>query len=357
MQETMRFTSPTIDTDLVMDMKQRLNYVDVAKGLLILMVIYNHTGNLASASGVHNELIDFIPETHFFKPFFMPAFFIIAGYCSNYEKSFKKFVITNAKALLIPAVLLLFVRMLVRFVFTGTFSTLEWNGITSKAAIFNLGYWNWFLTALFFTKALFYVLLHGIKLFRIRFAIICLLHVLGVIIYNFKGERIIYYNFYFYQHVLMYVVFIEIGYDISIKIYKGLGLPTNMVVFFAVYIAYLLIGRKIPSITSDPYLPIVDIIPHLIMAVCGSLMIIELSKKIKENDSLEAFGRHSLVIYCLHFQFMFSFYQIFKDQLNMMSFHHTVTSLIILYVFTAYGCLWCSKLLNTKYLKWMLGKF
>lgn len=155
----------------------------------------------------------------------------------------------------------------------------------------------------------------------------------------------------------MYAVFIEIGYDISKKKYKSFGLPTNMVVFFAVYLAYILIGRKIPSITSDPYLPIIDVIPHFIMAVCGSLMIIELSKKIRANDLLEAFGRHSLVIYCLHFQFMFSFYQIFKEQLNMMGLHHTLTSLIIMYIFTVYGCLWCSKLLNTKYLKWMLGKF
>lgn len=183
MQETLKAPPTTVIFPSTKE-KQRLNSIDVAKGILILMVIYNHTGNLASASGVHNELIDSIPETRFFLPFFMPAFFIIAGYCSNYEKNYKRFIIANAKALLIPAVLLLFVRMLVRFVLTGTFSALEWNGITSKSAIFNLGYWNWFLTALFFTKVLFYILFHGIKSFRIRFAIICLLHVLGVIIYN-----------------------------------------------------------------------------------------------------------------------------------------------------------------------------
>lgn len=129
--------------------KHRLNYIDVAKGLLILMVIYNHTGNLAVASGVHNSVIDFIPETRFFKPFFMPAFFVIAGMCSNYNRDFKSFFISNAKALLIPAVSLLFVRILVRYIFTGTFSSMEWSGICSKSAIFNLGYWNWFLTALF----------------------------------------------------------------------------------------------------------------------------------------------------------------------------------------------------------------
>ena len=354
----MKYNSATTkDSVPVVGVKQRLNYIDVAKGILILMVIYNHTGGLALASGVHNEVIDIIPDTRFFLPFFMPAFFVIAGYCSNYEKRIKDFVISNAKALLIPAVLLLFVRIFVRFVFTGTFSALEWNGITSKFAIFHLGYWNWFLTALFFTKVLFYFLLHWVKTFKSRFIIACAIHIVGVLFFNYKGEGFFFFNFYFYQHVLMYLLFVEIGYDLTKKSIKSFGLIANACIFFVLYLGYLFVGRRLPSITSDPYVPVIDIIPHLIMAICGSFMIMELSKRIGKSVFLEKFGQHSLVIYCLHFQFMFSFYSIFKEQLNTMSVHHTVTSLIILYVFTVYGCLWFSKLLNAKYLKWMLGKF
>ena len=354
----MKYTfATTKDIVPMVGMKQRLNYIDVAKGLLILMVIYGHTGNLALGLGVHNKVIDIIPETLFFKPFFMPAFFVIAGYCSNYEKRIKDFVILNAKALLIPAVLLLFVRIFVRFVFTGTFSTLEWNGIASKGAIFHLGYWNWFLTALFSTKVLFYLLLHWVKTFKSRFIIVSVIHILGVLFLNYKGEGIFFFNFYFYQHALMYLLFVEIGYDLAKNNIKSFGLTTNAGIFFVLYFGYLFIGRKLPAITSDPYVPVIDIIPHLIMAICGSLMIMELSKRIGKSEFLEEFGRHSLVIYCLHFQFMFSFYQIFKEQLNLMGVHHTLTSLIILYFFTAYGCLWFSKLLNTKYLKWIIGKF
>lgn len=321
------------------------------------MVIYNHTGNLASASGVHNEIIDFIPETRFFKPFFMPAFFVIAGYCSNYKKNFKDFITSNIKALLIPAVLLLFVRILVRYVFTGTFSTLEWNGFFSKAAFFHLGYWNWFLTALFTTKVLFYGLLHWIKIFRNRFILTCFIHVLGVFLFNYKGDGLFFFNFYFYQHALLFLVFVEIGYDLVNNNIKSFGLLVNASTFSIMYVGYLIIARKLPSITSDPYVPVIDIIPHIFMAICGSLMVIELAQKIGKNAFFEQFGRHSLVIYCLHFQFMFSFYEIFREQLNTMGTHHTITALIILYVFTAIGCLYCSKLVNTKYLKWIVGKF
>ena len=350
-------TTTTSDSVQVLGMKQRLNYIDIAKGILILMVIYNHTENLASASGVHNWVIDIIPNTGFFRPFFMPAFFVIAGCCSNYEKGFKDFIISNAKALLIPAVLLLFVRIFVRFLFTGTFSMLEWHAIVSKNMIVQLGHWNWFLTALFLTKVIYYLLLHWTETFKSRFIIACVIHVVGVVFFNYKGEGIFFYNFYFYQHALMFLLFVEIGYDLAKNNIKSFGLTTNAGIFFVFYFGYLFIGRKLPAITSDPYVPVMDIIPHLIMAVCGSFMIIELSEKIRKNVFLEEFGRHSLVIYCLHFQFMFSFYQIFKEQLNLMGVHHTLTSLIILYFFTAYGCLWFSKLLNTKYLKWIIGKF
>lgn len=336
--------------------KQRLNYIDVAKGILILMVIYNHTGNLAVASGIHNSVIDFIPETRFFHSFFMPAFFVIAGMCSNYNKDFKSFCISNAKALLIPAVTLLFVRILVRYIFTGTFSNLEWNAICSKVAIFNLGYYNWFLTALFTTKVMFYAILHAIKDYRLRIIVLTGIHVLGVIIFNFKGNGAIFYNFYFYQHALMFLLYIEIGYEISKNNINSWGFKINTLIFFVFYVSYLLLSREIPSITSDPYVPIFDIIPHLFMSVCGSLMLIELSKIINKN-SMEEFGKHSLVIYCLHFQFMFSYYHIFRDQLNTMGTHHTITALLILYVFTSLGCLLCSKLLNFRYIRWILGKF
>ena len=321
------------------------------------MVIYNHTGNLAVASGVDNDIINFIPKTSFFHSFFMPAFFIIAGMCSNYHKRFKDFAISNAKSLLIPAVLLLFVRILVRYLFTGTFSRLEWSGLTSPTFIVNLGYWNWFLTALFTTKILFYIVLHTIINIKKRVAFCLITHVIGGIFYNLKGNDLGYYNFYFYQHALLFLLYLEIGYDITQQNMKSFGLKINSIIFFVVYVSYLLIGRRIPSITSDPYLPTFDIIPHFFLSVCGSLMLIEFSKRVDSNPYLEDFGKNSLVVYCLHFQFMFSYYQIFKEQLNTMNFHHTITALFIMYVFTAFGSLWFSKMLKLKYLKWILGKF
>lgn len=339
--------------------RERIHYLDIAKGVLILMVIYNHTGNLAEASGITNSTINFIPSTRFFKSFFMPAFFIITGMCSNFKKPLKEFIISNAKALLIPAITLLLVRVSVRYILTGTVSSLELSGLMSKKVFFNLGYWNWFLTALFTTKVIFYLVTNYVKKDIAQVVILLSLHIIGILIYNFKTDSHIFFNFYFYQHALMFAIYIWIGNNLSKIIHKPQIFWSSIFLFSITYLLYLLLGgaAKLPSITSDPYLPIRDIFPHFIMSTCGSIALIYICKQINRNRILEEIGKNTLVIYCLHFQFMFSFYEIFRDQLCSMNTHQTITTLIIMYIFTVVGCLAFSKLLNTKYLKFILGKF
>ena len=77
--------------------KERLPYIDVAKGLLILMVVWGHfelilrethkTSDPVVAYWDHVEII--------WSAFFMPAFFFITGLCGNFNKPFKKFVIQS----------------------------------------------------------------------------------------------------------------------------------------------------------------------------------------------------------------------------------------------------------------------
>ncbi len=339
--------------------RKRINYIDVAKGMLILIVIFNHIPNLATAVGISNDTINHVYFIRsFFTSFFMPAFFVIAGYCSNYMKSFRDFFISNAKSLLFPAVTLLVIRVIIREMFNGCFSPSEWlNGISLKTFLFDLGHWNWFLTALFSTKMLFYFILKYVRSDKVRLVVIILLHILGVFLYNYKLSGILFFNFYYYQHALMYLIYIEIGYVLSKKVFLKSGFWMNTVIYSLLMVTYIGLKRKSPFITSDPFLPVADIIPHFVMSVCGSLMVLHLSKIINKNRMLELFGRHSLVIYCLHFQFIFVFYDVFWEQLNGMGTRYTIVALFILYIFTAASCLYCSILLNQKYLKWIVGKF
>ena len=86
---------------------QRLLYLDVAKGLLILSVILHHllhclnkSVNCADNDVYRNTWNAFMT---FIVPFFMPCFFICSGIVSNFNKNLKDFVSSSSIMLLVPA--------------------------------------------------------------------------------------------------------------------------------------------------------------------------------------------------------------------------------------------------------------
>lgn len=72
---------------------KRLEFLDIAKGLLILMVIIGHFKVMAIMCFSLNvpEINDFSAINDFWISFFMPAFFVITGYCSSLIEILKHF--------------------------------------------------------------------------------------------------------------------------------------------------------------------------------------------------------------------------------------------------------------------------
>ena len=72
----------------------RLAYIDVAKGVLISIVIFHHISFQANMAGIHNGCIQwnftFLP---LYASWFMPAFFIITGLCSNFNRPIGSFLL------------------------------------------------------------------------------------------------------------------------------------------------------------------------------------------------------------------------------------------------------------------------
>lgn len=129
-------------------------------------------------------------------------------------------------------------------------------------------------------------------------------------------------------------------------------------IFYAIaYATFKIAGWRIPQITSDIVLTKYDLVPHLLISVSGSIAILGFSYKIGENRILEALGKKSLVIYCLHFPVFFAFYNMFRDSINNMGIHQTLTSLLILHIFSLWLTYNIGRLLETRYLKFIIGKF
>lgn len=126
-------------------MTERLDYIDKAKGLLIILVVIGH---IWQAGVVHN----------FIYSFHMPAFFVISGilmrHARSYEKPYSRFLIGRLYSFGVP---FLFFEML------GILTDILRHGVTLniKGYIFNtisLQYNDcnmWFLVSLFLIEAIF----------------------------------------------------------------------------------------------------------------------------------------------------------------------------------------------------------
>lgn len=138
---------------------KRLAYIDTAKGILILLMVFGHV----FLSGLPRQWL---------YTFHMPAFFIITGmllnYASSLDKSLSAFLKSRMRTLIVPLLFFEVVGILtdiVRYGFTLNIFGYAYNTISGN---FNTGP-NWFLFATFVAEVIF-VLLH--KVFRNKHLII-----------------------------------------------------------------------------------------------------------------------------------------------------------------------------------------
>lgn len=190
-------------------MKQRLDYLDVAKGILILMVVLGHFNNMASSLNIHNTVFEFIDYGDIiWAPFFMPAFFVITGYCSSFSKAWNFFTIAQIKTLLLPAFSLGLISTWIGYILNPMAEVSNTFGVWPIIrATITSGSCYWFLTALFICKMALYVLVNTCKTKHIIIiSIIC--YATGVIWHNVAID----FNPWYLKHALLLLPFMAMGY-------------------------------------------------------------------------------------------------------------------------------------------------
>lgn len=163
-----------------MQKKQRIDWIDVAKGIAMICVILVHV------------------EEHFLSPgalastkipiytFHMPIFFFISGYLFSLKSSFKEFLINKCRRILIPYVCL--GGLLCLFTVFWQKYDLKW---TLEAILLQKRMWTlWFIACLFWLNILFYILARFIKSEKIRAIAVILIATAGIIYYKMGGEAL-----------------------------------------------------------------------------------------------------------------------------------------------------------------------
>ena len=275
-------------------------WLDVAKAFCIILVILNHMG-------IHIPIVTF-----FGGMFYMPLFFVAAGYTyRRKEDSFKSFAVRKAKRLLIPYFvcnLLLFAFFTLRSGFSkpnflGVFYSRSM--LMAADSIWNMGmmtYLNaptWFLTCMFVVYCLYYLIDHRSADTKQRRITILIAMAVGVALRNFSPVLLPW----SLENALFFLGWIEAGRFLK---EEGLGwLRKNEWIyanFLIGFVALSYIGGSV-NLSISEYGR--SMILYFFTGALGSVLCMkagELTEKYLKvlAKPLAFVGRHTLTILCWH---------------------------------------------------------
>lgn len=324
--------------------KERVNYIDVAKGLLIVLVFVGHMARRLNVNGDDAFLSCFtITREYLWTSFYMPAFFVITGYCSNFALPFKTFVEKNIKTLIIPAVCLVIPSNVAELIFKKI--------TTEEFLLHTLLTSFWFLRSLFLAKIMFYFCYRFLRKEYLRSLFCLTLFIGGVCLVNYVCPK----DLFNIAHALLLLPFLEIGW--LLKKYSGNNIYKVSTIAYAALVL-VVIGMRwdIPSVTFAIKVSPQFALLFLLLASTGSVAILWVSKLIKKSFILELLGRHSLVLYCIHVQF-YTYYSRIFHKFICINYVCSALTLIISTLLLVAICLGVSIVLNKKPFCYCLGKF
>lgn len=333
--------------------KERIEYIDIAKGILICLLCFHHFPQAVKQVGLPTGDYRFVFFTYkFYACFFMQAFFFITGFCSNFKIDFCTFLSKNVKTLVLPAICFEIIARIVNLVSTGG----DFNDL------FTLHSYYWFLWTLFICKVLYWTLIQkkDIPFILVFITILSLVMVRFGTFLNFHlGDEG---NLLFSQNVLVMFIFLHLGY-IANKNKEGFikTLPFGGGIFLVFLLTNMIIGIKMPQVTAGiGDLDRAYILNYLIVSLTGTMLILYVSKLLKTCEILEVAGKNSLLIYGFHFIFLKGVVVLccIVFPLNTLTLWHTNVLFVISCTLTFIASYTFSKLINkNKSLSFLTGKW
>jgi len=287
--------------------QKRLRWVDVAKGILILLVVLSHFSGITKNLEINHAGVGDVKAINFlFTHYYMAAFFVLTGYTSNFKKRFSEFFVSSFKSLIIPAFCFSILYSVLLFFLFGDEKYLT--------DIVGIKFWYtgfkfyWFLNALFLSRICYWLLYNYVGSDVMKSFILLALMLLGIYIsssYRDFPNGATHNNPFFVLHFMRMAFFLWIGqmyrkYEDRLT-YGWMALGGAICVLFT--IVFKIGGIVIPSanFTINFDFSIYGVSEFLLFTITGSGLIICISKWIRKNPLLEYFGRNSLIVYVTHF--------------------------------------------------------
>lgn len=313
-------------------LKERLNYLDMAKGIAIICVILGHIMTT-------NVLKTWICSFH------VVLFFIISGCLLNYtnslEKDIKVFIKNRLRTIMLPYFIFSIIYIILNYMILG-FNTesLKWN-IIYTLIMYGCGA-LWFLPALFIAEISFMLIY---KLLKNKISIIISVVLLVTISFAITLFK--------YNIIMLIVIrgiialgFLVVGYYIFNYI-KELKLNN---LFLIILLGMSFILSRMNGIVDLWQLKFNNVFLYLIVSLLGSLSIILILKNFNSINVLNYCGINSLILMCTHQNIM----ELIK-QVSGYNFESYISSILLLIVILIVE-IPIIYIINN-YLSFMTGKF
>ncbi len=270
-------------------MKERIHWIDIAKGIAIICVFLGHT---ITTEGVLSSFIYL---------FHMPLFFMLSGYCFSAKRDFGPFVLNKLKTVILP----IFTLGLTGSVLTALAAvfiqhqSVDWKWVFLNPIVqYKEHSLLWYLASLFVAIIIFYVI---VKLTKDKPVPIILISLgLGIISYaviEIFGITLPW----DILTSLIALTFIAIGYlikkcDFTDKLSRPWILPVSLAVCAgAGYLNIRFFGGS--EMHTQQF---GNLLLFYVSAIAGCIMVMSFSAVvIKKSKVLEYFGRNTLIFYAL----------------------------------------------------------
>lgn len=331
--------------------KERLRYIDVAKGILILLVAYGHIYGASKNVGVDDVSVEWIRQSvNLFVSFYMPCFFVITGFCSNFRKSFFVALTQSFKTIVLPGIFFTVILMARNLNYDAILQLLK------SIALYGGAYW--FLSSLFLARTFYWIVFNKIKKRNIQNIVCVIAFIIGFIFSRlYQGLQP-----WYFIHALLLMPFLHMGQLLKkyeLKHTKYLAALFGVSLFATITLShkgFLQIDYfyHVPGISFKLLnMNLSMLIPFVLLSISGCLLCLGVSKRINSNRVLEYLGENSLVIYCLH---VFVMSRLLPRICNFGG-GLIILKIILTYLLTIIICSIVAYVLNFKYLRIFLGKF
>lgn len=339
----------------MVDKKPRLPYIDIAKGILICCMLYGHIRVYGPMEGMWDNVMRAMSHTGgLYGAFFMQAFFIITGFCSSFKERFCQFLWKNLKSLLIPAILLFLLSEYYKILVLGDeggafFPILKLAGWVDLKA-------PWFVLAMFWGRIIYW----GISRVgtRIQILVLSLLYFLGLYCNLYKVH-----NYQFFQHTFLLLPYIFVGqlWKRHIRILDNYLKPLAIFGAFSILLQNILSQVGVFSMPEHDFAICISIknFPlHILNSVTGTAFVVYISKRIFHNQFLERMGLGTLLIYLwngiVYRSIVRLLYPVYNPDNYMLCAVYHIVTLSLCYLSFYYIIF---PLYQSKYLKWIMGKY